>query len=131
MTKFVVMLSVITPVRQILSELNARASPEQDNFSLHPGSTQGRLRRREYALKRLVRMSRETWLRDALIVLREFAKSEGLQESDDALRIALIRVCREQGVPTRLPRSDLRAGLRPQKPTEIEHPNRSRLLRTQ
>ncbi len=65
-------------------------------------------------------MSRETWLRDALIELREFAKSEGLVASDDAIRIAIIRVSIEQKVPALLPVEDLAAGLHPSYPFSEE-----------
>lgn len=61
-------------------------------------------------------MSKSTWLRDALHDLKRFAKEEGLSASEDALRIAIIRVCDEQDLPTLLSAWELGHGLDVQVP---------------
>lgn len=59
-------------------------------------------------------VSKTEWLRDSLHELRRFAKDEGLDTADDALRIAIIRIACEQDIPTKLPARDLALGPEPQ-----------------
>lgn len=56
-------------------------------------------------------MSKSIWLRDALHDLKKFANDEGLRASEDALRIAIIRVCDEQDLPTKLSARELVQGI--------------------
>ena len=57
-------------------------------------------------------MSNATWLRDALLELRESAKLEGLEASEEALRVAIIQVSLEQNIATLLSIKDLLKGVR-------------------